>query len=255
MLNSLLVYQSNILQFASMYAFHQVYRYDKHLRTRKVFDRNLRWDLVCEEIFARTLRGASCSRAQNGEHGCFLCGNTRRYANACQLQQSLSAHNPNFRPPQSNQQNFCSSNPSTSTQPHKSPADGVCYDFNKKQDAGKQTAHSNTCAGNANRNSPAKCAPSKTKQTSSFVNNPVNKNFLHFNKVKLNNYDTNVNDNNLSSNIIINDPDTRQNTDSLSGDFIIFRHGSPCESRSQTIVFDNHIQDEENLNNEQPFMN
>ena len=125
----------------------------------------------------------------------------------------------------------------------------------KNQDAAKQTAHLNTCAGNASRNIPAKCAPSKTKQTSSFVNNPVNKNFLHFNKVKLNNYDTNVNDNNLSSNIIINDPDTRQNTDSLSGDFIIFRHGSPCESRSQTIVLDNHIQDEENLNNEQPFMN
>ena len=29
--NSLLVYQSNIIQFASMYVFHQVCRYDRHL--------------------------------------------------------------------------------------------------------------------------------------------------------------------------------------------------------------------------------
>ena len=145
--NSLLVYQSNIIRFASMYAFHQVYTYDKHFRTRKVFDRNLRWDMVCEEIFTETLRGASCSRAQNGENGCFLCGNTRHYANACPLQQSPSSHNPNFRPPQSNQQNFRASNPSTSThrasnpststQPQKAPADGICYDYNKKSGCSK----------------------------------------------------------------------------------------------------------------------
>ena len=78
----------------------------------------------------------------------------------------------------------------------------------------------------------------------------------YFNKVELNNNDINVNDNDLSSNhIIVNDLDARQNIDSLPDDCITYRHGSSRDSRSQSIVFDNCMQNEENSNNEQPFMN
>ena len=69
------------------------------------------------------------------------------------------------------------------------------------------------------------------------MNDPVNKNFLNFDKVELNNYDTNVNNNDLSSNyIIVNDLGACQNIDSLSDDCITYKHGSSRHSRSQTIV-------------------
>ena len=103
--SQLLVYQSNIIRFASMYGFHNVYSYDKHFRTRKVFDKNLRWDTVCEELFTEILRGATGTGLN--EHSCFTCGSNKHYANSCPLHQPPgSQSSSNFRPQQKNQQNF-----------------------------------------------------------------------------------------------------------------------------------------------------